>query len=155
MQRFVLQTVDGLVAEITSKHGVGTYASAYGVPAGWIGTMGCAAASCVQSGTFSTIWTRRAAPGCLTNLTSQLLQAAAAWRPVQHAWATSQHCHVRHFASEQNSKNAASGSDTGAVEADAAAAAAEQAAADEQAGSSELSELQELLKKAEDEVIIC
>jgi hypothetical protein len=81
------------------------------------------------------------------------LQAAAAWRPVQHAWVTPQHFHLRHFANGNDIK--ASSADAAAEEADqAAAAAADQAAADEQAGSSELSELQELLKKAEEEVMV-
>lgn len=71
---------------------------------------------------------------------------------MQHAWVTPQHLHLRQFASQNASK--ASGVDAAAEEADqAAAAAADQAAADEEAGSSELSELQELLKKAEEEVM--
>jgi hypothetical protein len=70
---------------------------------------------------------------------------------VQHAWLGPLQYQQRHFASESSSK--ASGADAAAEEADqAAAAAADQAAADEQAGTSELSDLQELLKKAEEEV---
>lgn len=71
---------------------------------------------------------------------------------MQHAWLGPLQYQQRHFASESSSK--ASGADAAAEEADqaAAAAAADQAAADEQAGTSELSDLQELLKKAEEEV---
>lgn len=70
---------------------------------------------------------------------------------MQHAWVGPLHHHQRHLASKSNSK--APAADAAAEEADqASAAAADQAAADEQAGTSELSDLQELLKKAEEEV---
>lgn len=79
---------------------------------------------------------------------SPVLQAAArlSCRPWQ-AWAPQQ---LAHFSSKTDSATteASSSSDAGATAADAA----DQAAADEQEGSMELSELQELLKKAEEEV---